>query len=394
MLWAMLILGVLPLAVLPGMMAGANGPADDSHLDEEEDDGDEEDIIAVDHMFDAAPGIAHDIALMPGETVLKDFMPGKDSVDLRLADDGAGWFSIETTDDGRQTSLHYDGALGEARLTFAGLGELPVDDITLHMTDPASGAPLSFGLAALIDGDPLQPIVDDDPVGPGGDPGPDVLSPTPGDADDDALPPSPPDGDILPPVTDVIWPDAPAPSDGITHAGGAGDDRIDGTTGPDILSGGAGDDIIRHTTHPGLHIVSEHHEFGWHIDNQPDQLFGGPGRDVLVMDRADMATGGDDADTFWLYFDTNSGSGFATIADFAPGQDFLRVTLNPHAGYDDPVVSVAPSDDGRDGVVTIDGEVVALLQNAPDATVADVYVEITDDIYPAGGAAFARQGTG
>ena len=176
-------------------------------------------------------------------------------------------------------------------------------------------------------------------------------------------------------------PDGADAADDDTISGGGGDDHILGGYGADVLRGDAGDDVINHLGRAEEQTGQERHEFAWHIDNDADSLAGGAGNDTLIMDRADSATGGDGMDTFWVYFDGASGSGAADIGDFTTGEDFLRVTLNPDLNHGDLAVDVMPSDDGADGLVTVNGETVAILRGAPDATVDDVYVEIVENIF-------------
>lgn len=163
--------------------------------------------------------------------------------------------------------------------------------------------------------------------------------------------------------------------------GGGGNDVISGGYGADTLSGGDGDDVIDHLGRVEQDVVWERHQFGWHIDNEADRLSGGAGSDTLIMDRADSAEGGEGRDTFWVYFDAASGSGAAEISDFTPGEDFLRITLNPNVVKDTPQVAVGPSEDGQGGIVSVNGDVVAVLNGASDVTEADVYVEVVDDIF-------------
>lgn len=172
-----------------------------------------------------------------------------------------------------------------------------------------------------------------------------------------------------------------AVQDDDTIDGGAGDDEIAGGYGADVLSGGAGDDVIDHLGRVEEELSAQRHEFGWHIDNDADTLDGGAGNDTLIMDRADNATGGEGYDTFWVYFDGTSGSGAAEVGDFTPGEDFLRITLNPDIAHGEIAVSVEPSDDGEDGVVSVNGEIVAMLRGAADATETDVLVEISETVF-------------
>ncbi|MBV7407911.1 calcium-binding protein [Maritimibacter sp. DP1N21-5] len=162
-------------------------------------------------------------------------------------------------------------------------------------------------------------------------------------------------------------------------AGGDGNDHLRGGYGADQLFGGAGDDVIDHLGRVEEDVAWGTSRFDWHLDGAADVLDGGVGDDTLIMGREDVATGGEGVDSFILYFDPMEGAGFADITDFVPGTDFLRVELNPGAGYVAPEVAVTPSDDGADAVVTVDGGVVAFLRGAPHVTLADVLVEVMPD---------------
>ncbi|MFN3147060.1 MAG: calcium-binding protein [Paracoccaceae bacterium] len=159
--------------------------------------------------------------------------------------------------------------------------------------------------------------------------------------------------------------------------GGAGNDLIRGGHGADVLSGGDGDDVIDHFGAEAARVAGAGDAFGWHVDDGADTLSGGAGDDTLILGDTDSASGGSGADTFVLYAD---GGGAAEITDFERGADLLRITLNPAAGFaDPPALEIVPSGDGADGLVTIDGAVVAVLQGVPDATTADVFVEMRAD---------------
>ncbi|MCI2399851.1 calcium-binding protein [Aliiroseovarius subalbicans] len=163
--------------------------------------------------------------------------------------------------------------------------------------------------------------------------------------------------------------------------GGGGNDDISGGLGADTLLGGDGDDMIDHKGVMDEDTGAERHAFSWHIDDKVDTLDGGAGNDTLVIDRADTATGGTGNDVFWLYFDEASGAGHAEVTDFEIGEDFLRVQLNPSLTYGDIILDVQPSEDGEDGVVTVNGDIVAVLHGAANATTADVYVEVREDVF-------------
>ncbi len=175
--------------------------------------------------------------------------------------------------------------------------------------------------------------------------------------------------------------DDPAQDDD-TIDGGAGDDVIAGGYGADTLLGGTGDDVIDHLGRvEDEYTITSASDFAWHIDNDADTLDGGAGNDTLIMDRADSAMGGDGFDTFWVYFDGASGSGAADVGDFTIGEDFLRISLNPELDHGDMALSVTPSDDGQDAVVSVNGEIVAMLRGAAGATEADVLVEVSENIF-------------
>ena len=175
-----------------------------------------------------------------------------------------------------------------------------------------------------------------------------------------------------------------------TIDGGAGNDLIRGGFGADQLSGGTGDDVIDHMGRTEERAIAEHHEFTWHIDGAADSLTGGTGVDTLIFDQMDVATGGAGEDVFWLYNDGSDGAEVAEVTDFEVGVDFLRISLNPHIGENDiPVVEVEPSGDGADGLVIVNGDLVAVLRGAPTATASDIFAEVQPDVFPAGPGGFA-----
>ena len=164
-------------------------------------------------------------------------------------------------------------------------------------------------------------------------------------------------------------------------SGGGGNDFVSGGYGADTIAGGAGDDVLDHFGQADERVVAERREYSWHIDNNADTLDGGEGNDTIIFDRTDTATGGEGNDTFWLYNDTSSGTGHADITDFRVGEDFLRISLNPDVTAGTPEVVVEPSDDGSDGIVFINGAVVAILQGSPGASAADIYVDVPENIF-------------
>lgn len=159
--------------------------------------------------------------------------------------------------------------------------------------------------------------------------------------------------------------------------GGGGNDVIRGGAGADRLSGGDGDDIIDHAGRAEERVPAEERRFDWHVDGAADRLDGGAGDDTLVFGDGDTANGGSGADQFHLY---TTAAAPAVIEDFVPGQDFLRITLDPSLHIELPSVEVTLSDNGQDSLVTIDGVLVAVLQGTPSASIADLYVEVLPDL--------------
>ncbi len=178
---------------------------------------------------------------------------------------------------------------------------------------------------------------------------------------------------------DPTAPDAGLSDDDVLE-GGAGDDALYGGYGADVLRGGDGNDTINHLGHAMERSGAERHEFDWHIDGDEDRLDGGAGDDTLIMDRSDIAIGGEGEDVFWVYSDTD-GVDYAEVLDFVPGQDFLRVSLDPDQDIQSVEYDVRPSETGEDGIVTVNGEVVVILKGAPGATPHDVYLEVAQNVF-------------
>ncbi|PRX37617.1 Hemolysin-type calcium-binding repeat-containing protein [Meinhardsimonia xiamenensis] len=178
---------------------------------------------------------------------------------------------------------------------------------------------------------------------------------------------------------------AAAVSDNDVIDGGAGDDILRGGFGADVIRGGEGDDVIDHHGRIEEREEEVRRVFSDHIDGAADVLDGGPGNDTLIMDRGDTATGGQGEDYYWVWSDGNDAEAApAVITDFEVGTDFLHISLNPELGsaqaWD---LRVEPSPDGQDAHVIVAGDLVAVLKDAPDATDADVYVEVKPDVFAA-----------
>ncbi|RVT83309.1 hypothetical protein DXV76_13775 [Rhodobacteraceae bacterium CCMM004] len=170
-----------------------------------------------------------------------------------------------------------------------------------------------------------------------------------------------------------------------TIDGGGGDDTIRGGAGADSLSGGDGDDHIDHRGTDAERIKAEHREHAWFVDGDADTLDGGAGDDMLRFDSGDTATGGAGADVFWLFEGAKAEDGsvaVAEIADFVPGGDVLRISLDPQTGVREMAVEVTPDASGENAEVRVDGTLMAVLTGAPGASALDIYVEQRPDIFP------------
>ncbi|MEM6636961.1 MAG: calcium-binding protein [Pseudomonadota bacterium] len=165
-----------------------------------------------------------------------------------------------------------------------------------------------------------------------------------------------------------------------------GDDTIRGGQGSDWIAGGDGDDFIDHMGNDNEYSGLEWRQFDWQTDGSEDLLSGGEGNDVIKMDRYDRAAGGSGGDVFWVHHDSGDAStdSVATIEDFDPAEDFLRVNLDPATFRPDLTIEVTSSEDGEDAHVMVAGELVAILRGAPTATPANIYAEVLDDLYPSG----------
>ncbi len=159
--------------------------------------------------------------------------------------------------------------------------------------------------------------------------------------------------------------------------GGGGNDLLMGGGGADVIYGGAGDDVLDHAGRAEQLVKVEEHHFDWHQDHASDTLYGGEGDDCISLGDGDTAYGGSGADQFHLY---SAETTPAVIGDFHPGEDFLRITLDPGQHLSVPEVEVGPSADGQDGLVRVGGVTVAVLKGAPTATTGDIYAEVVPDI--------------
>lgn len=158
--------------------------------------------------------------------------------------------------------------------------------------------------------------------------------------------------------------------------GGIGGSLIDpsggfggvGTGVTDILSPVLDDDVPddgTQTPDPGS-VLSPVIE-----DDSPTPSDGGEGEILLpiVENDSDLAVSRQASEQ-------DIGQGFASIDDFQVGQDVLHVALDAVEDGVPGNADVRPSDNGRDGLVFVDGHLVAVLRDAPDVMARDIFVEI------------------
>ncbi|WP_417275025.1 calcium-binding protein [Celeribacter halophilus] len=377
-----------------------------------------------------------------GETVFSDFTAEEDHITFRLEGDGEGAFAVEPMLDENAepigTSLSYVTEQDETILSFPGHDVLPTGDISVERVDPESGGTVLYALSELGDFDPIAPndpsVADE--AGPEGTEDDVALAPNDPDLPDEAGPVVREDDAVLMPegaeiyatgastgevveyvlsdqgevvvlandemqggtdarltldhgrlgietegalnvVTGGVGDDVIAAGDdaAIVNAGG-GDDTIYGGDGTAFLSGGAGDDMIYagHDVHATYVLAG---------GEGADLLYGGPSNDMLLLDTQDMASGGAGTDEFWLDIGAAPVGNAVVITDFAKGEDMLRITFDPR---DDDTsaadVEVKVAEDGLSSQVTINGDVVAVLQGAPNVTLDDVVVEFSSETFP------------
>jgi serralysin len=463
MLWALALIGLLPAAFAVSDMAMVSDEADpsDDATDATAEDStetttdtvdlvdpvDEADLsegvdpASVDTTADD-PGEDYTVSLGSGETQFENFTSGEDQVTLDLTDGGTGEFVIEPMldENGAEigTSLSYLEGDDETTLSFLGLEDLPVDDISVLITDPDTLDTHLFSLSELGDFGAIDPNDPDAPdvAGPSGSAEDDVLTTNDPDAPDVAGPVGTAEDDVLSPNVDGT-PSGGAPTGSLTGetveytlgddgetfiladdamqggtdatlalddndmptidtegtfnivTGGAGDDTIAAGDDAAIIDGGAGNDTIYggdgtailsggagdDTIYAGNDTGSAYVLSG---DDGADHLYGGDGGDTILMDAHDVAEGGAGADSFWLYYDASAGVGHAEITDFDQGEDMLRVTLNPDDTYAGTLdVEVSQTEDGLSSQVIVNGDVVAVLYGSPNVTAADVVVELS-----------------
>ena len=336
MLGALLLLGMFPLA----MMGFGDGEDEDTPDTPPEEPAPEAEAGRGDLLDPGAEPAVHRGDAGDGETVVEEFRAGQDrlEIDVRGQD---GEIVIETTEgeDGPRLDITAGGGDG-ASISFPGLAALPAEDILFVQTAEAGGDDAPLSLAEIMESGEAEALDAVDPATPA-DPPPAASGPglDPADPEADTDPPGTDRGAGLDPV-DPDAPEDPGPADDVP-----GLDPVDPDT-PDDPEPGEGE--------PGLDPVDPDTP----ID--PPAAERAPGLDPVDPDLPD---GGQ----------TLTEGEVADIADFEIGRDILGVTLADSGGTQ-PTVQVAPSGDGADAEVRIDGVLTAILRGAAEASAADVRV--------------------
>ncbi len=174
-----------------------------------------------------------------------------------------------------------------------------------------------------------------------------------------------------------------------------GDETLDGGTGllDDPPVDDPGQDMAPGADLPedpedGLDILAPNYE-----DDPPDAGDQNPDPDNVLapVNEDDVATPpigdeGDillpvdqinsDNDTIWINFNDDAGLGYSEIEDFQSGHDVLHVLIEPNAVFGALDVDILLGENGLDSHVFVEQKLVAILKGAPNATPADVIVEI------------------
>ena len=352
----------------------------------------------------------------PGLTVIAGFEAGSDHLQLRLP----GNASEITLTDGTDTdpaSLSYRAGDDVTEVRFEGLAEVPIDDISVLIDGEGAEIALGSFLSDAIGGDDtaLQPLPGDTPSEPGDGTDDDAIAPVPGDTpaapggggDGDALDPVNPDIPAVPagqPVASVAvsGPDAgaalePTPGDTPAQPGAAIDDLalppVPGDT--PAAPGGGGDGDALDPVDPDIPAVPAGQpvasvavsgpDAGAALEPTPGDSPAQPGAAIddpalapVPGDTPAEPGGGGDGDALDpvnpdIPAVPAGTAGAQLVENFIPGEEMLRVSLAPDIAGN--AVSVAPSADGADALVTINGVTVAVLQGAPAASIADLLVE-------------------
>jgi len=145
------------------------------------------------------------------------------------------------------------------------------------------------------------------------------------------------------------------------------------------MSGGAGNDVLHGRLVESYGDVAGRF-FNSRTDDAVDAMDGGSGNDRLFGGNGDIMSGGEDTDSFTVYFsDTapegTSQLGAATITDFEPGSEKIALQVQPRtslAGEGNRLMGQVTVNETAEGhsEIMIEGEVVLVVENAVGLTIA------------------------
>jgi len=371
MLAALLLLGVLPLAAMPL----AEGEDDDDAVSDPKQAATSvqetpESLAApsLPLLGSSTEGTVHAITGDPGQTALTEFTPGEDIVEVNLTSvTDEIVFDMATSSD---TSWVSFGLSGESTTTieFEGLAEIPFGDVILKMLDEETGEPFEQSLGDVFATSSQMDEIPANGPTPEGSGAPSMLErhgeeqtvtaskaieSSFNDADDGAAPPE----EGTPQMDDAKT--APAQAAALETS----EENISAGDSEAMISEAEASDAAEETLNSAA-------------------LDDGFGEDTLIFDQVEDALESDEDGVFWLYNTGSDSADIAEIKDFEVGQDFLRVSLNGHHGdQDEPLIHVEPSADGRDGMVSVNGALVAILRGVPTATSDDIYADVQPDVF-------------
>jgi hypothetical protein len=359
MLYALLLLGLLPAAFLIDPASADDDPDDPSAAPPDGlPDGLVEETVDPD-----SPPADLDVPPDADEVAVSGFRPGVDRIVVRLASADA---DFSTTEEEGDACLRIDCDDDDERMiSFRGLAAVPLEDISISVTDPLSGEVTTFRLSDR-GVEPTDPD-DGDTLTGGGEDGVDPTDPGVGDTltggDDPGVDPTDPGaGDSLTGGDDPgLEPTDPALGDTL-FAADPGDPPALEPTDPE-----AGDVTVPADPGDGTAIDPTDPELG-------DRRVPAAEAGLEPTDPAGPDGLAASAPLEAFLFDAGRGAPAPVIAGFVPGSDVLAVLADLSAGGADPVVEVHPSQDGADGEVWIGGTLCAVLQGAPHAGPDDLHL--------------------
>ncbi len=366
----------LMAAVITPILMDADMEEDEDVMEPEIDDV-SRDVGNIDAGMEAEP-VFHEFDDVSGEHVLDGFRPGVDRLSVTL--DSWELDLTEVTAGEHGPALHFGSFNDSTILMFPGLATIPSADIDLVIAEP-DAEPVTITLAEAseaisgIGDDVLQPI---DPETPDAELGAglelDPIVPTAPDTPDDTAI-EPVLGTPLQPILDddpVSEPDAEPVTVTLAEASEA--------------NPGIGDDVLQPIdpetpdAEPGAGL-----ELDPIVPTAPDTpddtaiepVLGTPLQPVLDDDPVPEPTAAEGAQTVFLASpDWHEGTDASVFQDFDPKEHILSIEVDVVPGSKPPVIGVAPSANGADGVIKVNGQTVAVLPGAAGVTENDVLVKI------------------